>query len=60
MGTLQPSRVRGRHEGMSYRQIAEMVGTVGYQTVANSIVKNLPVEQPETITGKDGRLRLVP
>ncbi len=46
-----------RREGMSYRQIAETDGTVTHQTVANSIVKNLTVDQPETITGKDGKRR---
>ena len=46
-----------RRDGMSYRQIAEADGTVSHDTVQKSIVRNRTVDQPETITGKDGKER---
>jgi hypothetical protein len=42
-------------DGMSYRQIAEADGTVTYQTVTNSLVKNLTPDSADRITGKDGK-----
>lgn len=49
-----------RRDGMSYRAIAEAVG-VSHETarsaVANTTVKNLTVDLPDRILGKDGKMR---
>jgi N6-adenosine-specific RNA methylase IME4/ParB-like chromosome segregation protein Spo0J len=46
-----------RRNGMSYRQIADVDGTVNATTIMRATVANATVEQPEMVKGKDGKSR---